>query len=228
MTQSWLDLLFAHWPVPPALLRPLLPEGLALQTWEGQAWIGVVPFRMENVTPRLVPPLPWISAFPELNVRTYVTAGGKQGVWFFSLDATNPVAVRVARKGFHLPYYDARMDLQKKQDSWIRYLSHRLHKDAHPADLRALYRPAGRVYASKPGTLEHWLTERYCLYAADNKGKLWRGEIHHCPWPLQKAEAIFELNTMTSPVGLRLPESAPLLHFARRIDVLVWPLAQLG
>lgn len=227
MTQSWLDLLFAHWAVDPDLLRPLIPEGLALQTWEGKAWLGVVPFRMENVTPRYVPALPWISAFPELNLRTYVTAGGKQGVWFFSLDAANPVAVRVARQGFHLPYFDARMSCRRQGDG-VHYVSHRTHKDAHPAALRASYRPTGRVYTSKPGSLEHWLTERYCLYAADGEGQLWRGEIQHGPWPLQKAEVHFELNTIASGLGLRLPPAPDTLHFARRIDVLVWPLSRLG
>lgn len=227
MTQSWHDLLFAHWAVDPDLLRPLIPEGLALQTWDGKAWIGVVPFRMENVTPRFVPALPWISAFPELNLRTYITAGGKQGVWFFSLDAANPVAVRVARKGFHLPYFDARMDI-RKQGEWYRYTSHRTHADAHPADLRATYRPVGKVYTSKPGTLESWLTERYCLYASDGQGKLWRGHIHHAPWPLQRAEARFDLNTMAWPVGIPLHDPPALLHFSKRLDVLVWPLEELN
>ncbi|PKL78895.1 MAG: hypothetical protein CVV27_02680 [Candidatus Melainabacteria bacterium HGW-Melainabacteria-1] len=224
MTQSWCDLLFAHWPIDPALLRPLIPAGIELDTFDGKAWIGVVPFRMENVTPRGVPAMPWISAFPELNVRTYVSDGSKPGVWFFSLDCSNPVAVRVARAGFHLPYYDARMALQRTGD-WVRYSSHRTHSNAHPADLRALYRPRGRAYLARSGSLEHWLTERYCLYA-NGGGRLWRGEIQHLPWPLQRAEADFELNTMALPIGLR-PAGVPLLHFVRRIDVLVWPLAAL-
>lgn len=227
MSQSWLDLLFAHWAVDGEQLQALLPEGLTLDTFEGKAWLGVVPFRMQNVSPRGIPALPWLSAFPELNLRTYVKAGGKAGVWFFSLDAGNPVAVRVARKGFHLPYFDARMSLARTGD-WIRYSSHRTHKGAHPADLKALYRPTGRVYTSRPGSLEHWLTERYCLYAADPKGRLFRGEIQHLPWPLQRAEADFALNTMTLPIGLPLGKDAPLLHFARRIDVLVWPLQALA
>lgn len=228
MTQSWLDLLFAHWPVDPDCLRPLIPAGLELETFEGQAWIGVVPFRMQNVRPRLMPSLPWLSAFPELNVRTYVTDGKKSGVWFFSLDAANPVAVRVARAGFHLPYYDANMSLNERE-GWIHYRSHRTHSGAPPADLRGRYRPVGPVYSSQAGSLEHWLSERYCLYASNGlapDARLWRGEIQHEPWPLQRAEAEFELNTMTLPLGVTL-QGEPLLHFARRIDVVVWLLEEL-
>lgn len=225
MTQSWLDLLFAHWPVAPAALRPLIPPGLELQTYDGKAWIGVVPFRMANVSPRLVPPLPWISAFPELNVRTYVSDGKKPGVWFFSLDAANPVAVQAARIGFHLPYYDAHMSL-RDEGRQIVYRSHRIHPGAHPADLRASYRPLGPIWYSQPGSLDQWLTERYCLYAADSRGQLWRGEIQHQPWPLQHATAEFALNTMTAPIGIPLA-GEPLLHFVRRIDVVVWLLSRV-
>lgn len=228
MSQSWLDLLFAHWPVEPEHLRPVIPPGLELETFEGKAWIGVVPFRMKNVSPRFVPPLPWLSAFPELNVRTYVTDGKKSGVWFFSLDAANPVAVRAARVGFHLPYYDANMSLQER-DNWIYYRSQRTHSHAHPARLNGRYRPRGPIYYSQPGSLENWLSERYCLYASNGLGPdatLWRGEIQHAPWPLQPAQAEFSLNTMTLPIGLEL-KGEPLLHFVRRIDVVVWMLEKV-
>lgn len=230
MQQRWCDLLFAHWPVPAETLHPLIPAGLELDCFEGQAWLGVVPFRMENVKPRFVPAMPWLSAFPELNLRTYVRPEGtsaKPGVWFFSLDAGNPVAVEVARTGFHLPYFNARMGLQFEGQNWIRYASQRTDGRAQPAALKALYRPVGAVYASRPGSLEHWLTERYCLYAASSQGSLYRGEIHHIPWPLQPAEAQFDLNTMALPIGIRLPEVAPLLHFVRRIDVVAWAIQRV-
>jgi len=226
MSQRWLDLLFAHWPVPAASLAPLLPPGLELETWQGQAWIGVVPFRMEAVRPRGVPSIPTVSDFSELNLRTYVTHSGRPGVWFFSLDAAQPLAVRVARKLFHLPYFDARMTC-KKVGGYVRYRSHRTHRGAHPADLQVLYAPQGKVFTAQPGSLEHWLTERYCLYAASPGGQLYRGEIHHNPWPLQRAEAEFQLNTLTRQIGLDLPQSTPLLHFARQLDVVVWPLNRL-
>lgn len=224
MLQRWHELLFAHWPVPPELLRPLIPPGLELQTWEGDAWLAVVPFRMSGIRPRLLPPLPWLSAFPELNVRTYVTAGGKPGVWFFSLEAANPVAVAAARRFFHLSYCHAQMSLQRQGDA-IEYESVRTHRDLPPARFAGRYRPTGAPYTARPGTLEHWLTERYCLYAADPQGGLWRGEIDHEPWPLQPAEAAISVNTMAEPIGIKLPERPPLLHYAHRLEVRVWGLS---
>ncbi len=221
MAQSWHDLLFAHWPVPAAVLRPLIPEQLELDTHEGQCWLGVVPFRMSGVRLRGTPAVPWLSAFHELNVRTYVVLGDKPGVWFFSLDAGNPLAVWIARAWFHLPYFRARMSLDEHK-GWIDYRSERTHRGAAPAHLRARYRPRGEVFSPQRGTLEHWLTERYCLYAA-GAGSLFRGEIHHPPWRLQAAEAQIECNTVAAAQGVALPESAPLLHFARRQDVLIWP-----
>jgi uncharacterized protein YqjF (DUF2071 family) len=165
--------------------------------------------------------MPFISAFPELNVRTYVSVGGKPGVWFFSLDAGNPIAVEAARDAFHLPYYSARMTCQASGDS-VQYASIRTHRNAAPAAFRGHYRPTGSVYHSTAGTLEHWLTERYCLYAANRRGTIWRSDIHHRPWPLQPAEAEIEHNSMTGQIRLRLPDSRPLLHFARKLEVVAW------
>lgn len=221
MAQRWLDLLFAHWPVPTAWLRDQIPAGLEIDSFEGQAWVGVVPFRMEGVRPRFSPAVPGLSAFPELNVRTYVRHRGKAGVWFFSLDAANLPAVRIARKWFHLPYYDANMSLSDK-DRVYHYRSHRTHKKAYPANFKGWYKPMGAVYKARQGTLEHWLTERYCLYTSDARGRLICGDIHHAPWPLQRVEAGIQLNTMTQPLGLKLPDTDPLLHFSKQLDVVVW------
>ena len=160
-------------------------------------------------------------AFPELNVRTYVTIGGKPGIWFFSLDAGNPVAVEGARDVFHLNYYNARMSCTSQGDT-VYYASERTHRGAPGATLAGRYRPTGAVYRSTPGTLEHWLTERYCLYAANRGGQIWRGEIHHAQWPLQPAEAEFERNTMTEQIELALPNTKPLLHFASYLEVIAW------
>src|SRR5215468_11352605 len=165
MAQVWHDLLFAHWPVPVETMRASVPPSLELDLFDGRAWLGVVPFRMSGVRLRWTPALPWLSAFPELNVRTYVVAEGKPGVWFFSLDAWNPVAVEAARIWFHLPYFHARMVCEEKQ-SWIHYHSMRNDQRAPAALLEARYRPAGERFEARRGTLEHFLTERYCLYAA--------------------------------------------------------------
>jgi uncharacterized protein YqjF (DUF2071 family) len=221
MAQVWHDLLFAHWPLPPQLLRPLIPPGLELDTFGGQAWLGIVPFRMSGVRLRATPALPWFSAFPELNVRSYVISGGHPGVWFFSLDATRSAAIAAARAWFHLPYFRAKMKLVEK-DGWIFYLSRRTHHGAPEAALQVKYRPTGRSFVAVPGTLDHWLTERYCLYSADSSQRIFRAEIHHRPWPLQRAQSEFALNAMTAQLRLALPEMSPLLHFARLQEVRVW------
>lgn len=227
MRMRWSELLFAHWTVEPSILRAAVPEGLELDVRDGRAWLGVVPFRMSDVAPRGVPAVPGISEFPELNLRTYVTAGGRPGVWFFSLDAANRLAVRLARAAFHLPYMDARMRCERS-DRGISYESTRTHRGAPAAALRVEYRPVGPVFRSATGSLEQWLTERYCLYAADRRGRIHRGEIHHEPWPLQPAEARFACLDMTRILGLELkPEPAHLLY-VDAIDVVAWRLMGTG
>jgi len=225
MTQSWHDLLFAHWPIERGVMRAAVPAVFELDLFDGQAWIGVVPFRMSNVSPRGVPAMPWVSAFPELNVRTYVKAADKPGVYFFSLDAGNPVAVSVARRLVHLPYHSAAMRMGTR-DGWIWYDSRRMGPSG-PAELVGRYRPTGEPGAPKPGTLEHFLTERYCLYTTDGSGTPYRLEIHHGPWLLQPAELEVSVNTMAQAAGFELPVSPPLLHFSRRQDVVTWGLVRI-
>lgn len=220
--QSWCDLLFAHWPIGFEQLRPLVPEGLEIQRFDGTAWIGVVPFRMSGVMRRPFPDLPWISAFPELNVRTYVERDGRPGVWFLSLDATNALAVLAARTFFHLPYFKAAMSLTHEGDR-VRYQSSR-----DGFQFEGAYGPIADICASTPGSLEHWLTERYCLFARDSRGRLWRNDVHHAPWPLQRAEAEVSINTMISGHGLTVSGPPALLHFARRIDVVAWSGERVG
>jgi uncharacterized protein len=220
MKQVWNDLLFAHWPLPVEVLRPVVPAALPLDTWDGQAWIGVVPFWMSGVRPRWVPPLPRFSTFPELNVRTYVTVGGKPGVYFFSLDARNPIAVAAARLGFNLPYFNARMSTWWRNE-WVEYRSARTHRDAHPATLIGHYRPTGDVQLAEPGSLADFLTARYALYTVRGTS-VSRLEIDHVAWPLQPAEADFETNTMLSQLGLAVPGVPPLLHFARKMEMVGW------
>jgi uncharacterized protein YqjF (DUF2071 family) len=220
MKQTWHDLLFAHWPLPAERMRPLVPAQLDLDTFDGQCWVGVVPFRMSGIRGRGLPPLPGLSRFPELNVRTYVTYGGKPGVYFFSLDAANLPAVWAARTFYHLPYFHAAMTSQEEPGGNIRYHSRRFNS---AAEFRGRYRPITEMRLREKGSIEHWLTERYCLYTT-HRGQVYRGEIHHQPWPLQDAEAEFETNTVAAAAGVPLPSSAPLLHFARRLQVLIWPL----
>jgi len=217
--QSWCDLLFAHWPIPSEELRPYVPKPLKVQEFNGTSWVGIVPFRMEGVMHRPFPDLPWISSFPEINVRLYVEYEDKPGVWFLSLDTTNSLAVWAARRYFHLPYYKAQISVEKQGD-YYHYNSYR--QRANVVDFKAKYAPSSNSYEAKAGSLEHWLTERYCLYAKSSEGDLYRSEVHHLPWPLQKAEAEFATNKMLSPFDISLPDTSPLLHFASRLDVVVW------
>ena len=221
MHQRWTDLLFAHWPVPAEMVRPLLPRSLTLDTFEGQAWVGVIPFYMSNVRPRGIPPLPGASSFHELNVRTYVRVGDRAGVWFFSLDASNPLAVRAARAAVHLPYYDARMQMTVGSDRSVVYRSDRTHRGAPPASFHGTYRPQGDVHRAAPGTLEHFLVERYELFSVAPRGLI-HVKIAHSPWPLQHAVARLERNTMAEAAGITLGGEPAHLRFAARVDVRTW------
>jgi uncharacterized protein len=221
--QIWHDLLFAHWPLPPQDLRRLLPPELPLDTFDGSAWVGVVPFWMSGIRRRFLPPIAGLSRFPELNVRTYVTLQGRPGVYFFSLDAASSPAVWAARRFFHLPYFHARMR-SRPIGGTIHYESAR--NKGPSAEFRGSFKPIGTIRLSGPGTLEHWLTERYCLYTTF-AGRVYRGDIHHQQWPLQDAEAEIEVNTMAAASGIRLPISPPVLHFARKLEVAIWPLSRV-
>lgn len=224
MTQYWKDLLFAHWPLPVSAIQPLLPSSLEAETFDGDAWVGVVPFQMTGVRPRLVPSLPWVSSFAELNLRTYVRPrnrpGAPAGVYFWSLDAANPLAVAFARQFFHLPYFNAEMSLAHKGAA-VQYASRRTHSGAPMADFRAHYRPTGPHQKTE---FTRWLTERYCLYTTSRAGQLYRGDIHHVEWPLEEAEVHIEKNTIAEAAGITLPSIPPVLHFSREIEVLIWPL----
>jgi uncharacterized protein YqjF (DUF2071 family) len=219
MTQTWHDLLFAHWRVDPCELGPKVPAPFELDLFDGAAWLGIVPFRMTNVAPRGVPSPPWVSAFPELNVRTYVRVGDRPGIYFFSLDAGSAVAVQTARRLLNLPYYPASMTVSPRGRA-IDYESRRSSDE--PAEFVATYEPAGDVFHAAEGTLEYFLTERYCLYHLTRRATPYRLEIHHPRWRLQPAVANVARNGMAEVNGITLPGDPPLLHFAKRQDTVVW------
>jgi uncharacterized protein YqjF (DUF2071 family) len=221
MGQTWEDLLFAHWRVPVEAVRAHVPPELEVEVHDGSAWLGITAFRLANLRARGLPPLPRLSTFLEVNVRTCVRAADeKPGVWFLSLDASSRLAVEAARRGYKLPYFHARMSAER-HDDWIDYECVRLEESGRVFSGR--YRPDGPVAQAGPGTLESFLVERYCLYTTDAGGMLHRAEIHHAPWPLQVAEAEIELTTL-APLELDGP---PVCHFSRRLDVVVWPLEQV-
>jgi uncharacterized protein YqjF (DUF2071 family) len=221
--QTWRDLLFAHWPVSRDLLRQRVPSFLEIDTFDNEAWLGLTPFRVTDSTLRGVPAIPWLSSYNELNVRTYVVHDGIPGIYFFSLDADSTVAVGGATTLFHLPYYLARMNVNEERNN-IAFESWRLGSNA---EFRGRYAPAGAWIEPKPDTLEHWLVERYCLYTIDQENRAYRAEIHHLPWQIHSAEAVISANSMADAAGLRLASVAPLCHFSRRQDTLIWPLHEL-
>lgn len=218
MRQTWEHLLFIHYPMAEKALRERIPPELEIDTYDGSAWIGVVPFDMKGVTPRGFPAPSLLSDFPEINVRTYVIKDGKPGVWFFSLDITNPLAVWVARTFFHLPYYRASIQVDAREAE-IHYREERTDRI-----FDGTYRPQQPVQFSRE-SFEHWSTERYCLYTTHRKGRLYRGDIHHRPWPLQKAELDIKTNTLTDPFPVGSPH--PSILYSRSIDVVVWSLEKI-
>jgi uncharacterized protein YqjF (DUF2071 family) len=231
MAQRWNDLLFAHWPIPVAEMTRLIPAGLEVDTFDGYAWVGVVPFWMDRVRTRAFGQrcvtVPSTGTFCELNLRTYVRSRitGLRGVYFFSLDAASALAVIGARMLFHLPYFLARMSSRIESDGIVKYSSRRL-LSRRSVRFEARYRGLGNVAgSSRNGTLEYFLTERYCLFAT-HAGKVLVGHIHHLPWPLEAAEGEIDINELPAAHGITLPDRPPVLHFARQLDVYIWSLGE--
>ena len=227
MHQDWGKLLFMHWRMDEKHLRPLIPERLTIDTFDGSAWVAVTPFTMWDIRafPPYFPPVPGLSSMHELNVRTYVHLDNVPGVWFFSLDANSAVAVMTARAFFHLPYFNAEMSLEEEGETII-YSSRRTDMDTSRAEFDATWEAGETIPYSHPGSLEFFLTERYCLYAA-HKQKLYRCRIHHQPWPLQKAELSELDSTMIESQGLPTPKGEPLLHYAEEVNVDIWPITEV-
>jgi uncharacterized protein YqjF (DUF2071 family) len=219
MVQVWRDLLFAHWKLSAATIRPLVPKQLELDTFDGYAWVSITPFHM-SVRLRGLPPFPGMFDFPELNCRTYVSVQGKPGIYFFSLDTASRAAVWGARSLYHLPYFHAIMRAAKENDSFS-YYSQRGN-----AVWRATYAPTSIASRAEPGTLDYFLAERYCLYTLW-KGRTYRGEIHHVPWPLQGASVRIEENSVARAAGIQLTDTPATASFARELKVLIWPLERI-
>ena len=227
LTQRWNDLLFVHWPVAAAEIAPLLPEGLEPDLFQGSAWLGVVPFWLDRLKVRGLPALPGMRSFPDLNVRTYVRDEntGTPGMYFFSLDATNLLAVALAHTFFHLPYHWAEMSLDQRSEREFAFYSRRRFT-AEPVIFKARYRglgPTSKLADARPGSLEFFLMERSSLFTRNRAGQAIRANLHHVPWPLEEAEAEIERNDLARSIGIELPETEPVLHYSRRLAVYVWP-----
>jgi uncharacterized protein len=223
MAQQWDNLLFCHWRVRPEALRPLVPAGLRVDTFDGSAWLSLVPMRMAEIHYRGMPGVPGLDDFPEMNLRTYVTRDDRPGVWFFSLDTVSAMNVWLARALFHLPYFEAEQTIEDG-GAPVRFASRRTEPAMPRAEVAVRYAPLGEAFTPEPGSLEHFLNERYAMYTVSPDGALLRGDIHHEPWQIQRAEAEFEVNTMPEAAGVPILDAPPELGFARSIDVVCWRL----
>ena len=221
MGQTWERLAFLHWPVDARALSTVLPPGIGADTFDGSAWIGVTPFVVHSLRLRNMLPLPLISSFPEINVRTYVTKDDKPGIWFLSLDTPNHLAVHAARKAYRLPYHHAQQATSRRGDV-VEFASRR---DGDAARFAARYRPTGPVREARRGSFEEFVAERYCLYVVDEHELLLRADIHHRPWPLQDAEIEIGGNSMARPYGIEL-SGEPRAHYADHLDVVLWRLTR--
>jgi len=215
LSMKWRNVLFAHWPVPVEWVAESLPEGLSVDTYDGAAWLGVVPFEMTDIRPR---GSPVGVSFNELNLRTYVTCDGRPGVYFYNLDADDRIGVSVARSLFRLPYYRARMTVHR-DGSRTRFQSVRTHADAPPASFRATYEPTGLPEPPRSDSLAEFLTERYRFYVADDRDRLYYADIAHPRWDLQPATVEFERNDLFAASGFDDPDSERVVHFSPGVDV---------
>ncbi|MFC4619557.1 YqjF family protein [Camelliibacillus cellulosilyticus] len=226
MRQTWRNLLFLHWPIPFEKLRPHIPSSLQIDTFNGTAWIGIILFVLEGIYPRGISFISLTPKFPEINVRTYVKRDGKPGIYFMSIDVENWASLKIAKRWYRLPYHSAQISFRKEGRI---FHCHSIRKGIgnNSISFEGKYAPVSEVYLSKKGTLDHWLTERYCLFSSKNKVGIYCGEIHHQPWPLQKAEIEVVKNTLFTPFHFDLSEVRPIAYFSTGVDSLMWNIRKV-
>ena len=227
MTQRWNDLLFAHWPIAGSVMDALLPDWLEADSYQGSAWLGAVPFWLDRIKIRGVPSIPGLRNFPDLNLRTYVRdrLTGTPGIYCFSVDSSNLLAVAVAHLAYHLPYKLAEMHLEQRSEREFAFYSRRRFTRPHVI-FKARYRGLGPTHKTAeipPGSLEYFFSERNCVFSTNRAGQPIQANLHHVPWPLEEAEAEIERNDLGTAVGIALPNQEPVLHYSRRLAVYIWP-----
>ena len=222
--QRWSDLLFLHWKVEASAVQATLPPGLFVDTFEGSAYLGIVPFFMERVRPAWLPPLPWVSWFLELNVRTYVhDREGRPGVWFYSLDCNQPLAVTIARRFFHLPYFHAKMRATRRYGA-VEYHSQRR---GTPTLSSYAWQPDDAKREAAPGSLEFFLVERFALFSTDRSGALHCGRVHHQPYRISHAVVPEFSVEPARQAGFELAGPPISTLCASAVDVSVFALGKL-
>ncbi|NMD69298.1 DUF2071 domain-containing protein [Bacillus sp. DNRA2] len=226
MRQTWSHLIFAHYPIPAELLRPYIPSSLIIDTYNGTAWLSIVAFQMEGIYFRGLRGLSVTPKFPEINVRTYVQFNGKPGVYFLSLDVGDWASLIIASRWYHLPYQPAQVSFIKEKQSF-KVRSSRRGTLKHPIEFYGAFEPLSDVYFPEKETLDHWATERYCLFSTDKRANLYCGEIHHIAWPIQKVKTEITKNSLFTPFQLQPSESEPIVHYAKGLDTLFWNIKRL-
>ncbi|MGM7723666.1 YqjF family protein [Metabacillus sp. Hm71] len=226
MRQTWRNLLFLHWPIPLEKLRPYIPSALQVDTFNGSAWLGIILFVIEGIYPLGLSSVSLTPSFPEINVRTYVTCNGKPGIYFMSIDVENWASLKIAKNWYHLPYHSAEISFRKEGQTFHCH-SIRKGNESAPISFMGKYVPVSEVYCPKEGTLDHWLTERYCMYSSKKGVNIFCGDIHHRPWPLQKAEVEVVKNTLFTPYQFDLSEVTPIAHFSTGVDSLIWNIKKV-
>jgi len=225
-SQHWLDLFFAHWPVAAAELRANVPPALEIDTWEGSAWLSLVAFRLERIRRRWLPSVGFVTDSLELNLRTYVRYRGEPAIYFLSLHAANPLLVYLARRATPLPYERDRMSYVWR-DGIAEFRARSVAKD-NDRELAVSFTPIGRGTEATPGSLDHWLLERYCLYVQKSNGPLVRTPVAHRPWIVHEMTAEVTANTMARPFGFHLPPEPEKVHYSRGVSAAIWPFDVAG
>jgi hypothetical protein len=227
VTQRWNDLLFAHWPISASMMEALLPEWLEVDSYQGSAWLGAVPFWLDRIKIRGVPTIPGLRNFPDLNFRTYARDRFTRtpGIYCFSVDSSNLLTVAMAHAIYHLPYKLAEMHLEQRSEREFAFYSRRWFSRPEVI-FKARYRGLGPTHKTAempPGSFEYFFSERHCVFSTNRAGQPIRANLHHVPWPLEEAEAEIERNDLATAVGIELPKMDPVLHYSRRLAVYVWP-----